>query len=90
MRVDNQVVDRCRLDARRVRLRVSVADEGLCRFAFARAGRTGAEWSQLGPAFQATVGRWIGAKVGLFARRSPGSVGQSCADFAYFRFSEGC
>src|SRR6185312_15709290 len=44
-----------------VYLRVAVDAQGICRFS---ASSDGAHFSPLGPAFQSTVDRWIGAKVG--------------------------
>ena len=62
-----------------IRLRVTVRAGGLCRFGFSVDG------VQFAPAdtadFQATAGRWIGAKVGLFASSSAGP-GAGHADFA--------
>jgi len=47
-----------------VYLRVEVAAGGRCRFSFSVDGRT---FTALGDVFTASVGRWVGAKVGLFA-----------------------
>jgi hypothetical protein len=47
-----------------VTLEVSVSAGGLCRFAIVPSSGVPRE---LGPAFQARPGRWVGAKVGLFA-----------------------
>jgi beta-xylosidase len=47
-----------------VYLRVEVAAAGRCRFSFSVDGRT---FTALGDVFTASVGRWVGAKVGLFA-----------------------
>jgi beta-xylosidase len=59
-------------------VRVSVRDGGLCRFSYSGDGRT---FMPAGPAdFQATVGRWVGAKVGVFAAGAAGAT----ADFDFF------
>ncbi|MFO1489081.1 MAG: glycoside hydrolase 43 family protein [Verrucomicrobiota bacterium] len=65
------------------RLRVSVAEDGLCCFRFA--GTDGA-WTLVGEKFQAQKGVWIGAKVGVFAAQSKPAKDVH-ADFDYFRFS---
>lgn len=47
-----------------VHLRVTVTDGGQCRFSYSLDGKT---FSSLGGVFTANVGRWVGAKAGLFA-----------------------
>jgi beta-xylosidase len=64
-------------------LRVAMADGGSCRFAVEAAG---APEQRSKTVFQAHAGRWIGAKVGLFALSASGTAG-GYADFAYFRFT---
>jgi rhamnogalacturonyl hydrolase YesR/beta-xylosidase/lysophospholipase L1-like esterase len=59
-----------------VDLRVSVAPEAICRFSYGGGG----EFKTIGTAFAARPGRWIGAKVGLFA----GGAAGGHADFASF------
>jgi beta-xylosidase/lysophospholipase L1-like esterase len=54
-----------------VHLRVTVADGGKCRFSFSTDGKA---YTPLGEPFTATVGRWVGAKVGLFAAGASGYV----------------
>ena len=53
----------------------------LCRFAYRMSGGT---WTEVGAPFEAREGRWVGAKVGLFAVRPTGSAGGGYADFADF------
>ncbi len=48
----------------RLRIEVSVATGGICTFAVAPADGT---LRRIGPAFQAKPGRWVGARIGLFA-----------------------
>jgi Beta xylosidase C-terminal Concanavalin A-like domain len=65
-----------------VRLRVEVREGGICAFGIADAED---EFYQIGPAFHARPGRWIGAKVGLYCL-TPNMLGvQGHADFDYFR-----
>jgi beta-xylosidase len=50
----------------RVFLRVAVNSSAKCQFSYSTDGATFTPLS-VGPAFEATVGRWVGAKVGVFA-----------------------
>jgi beta-xylosidase len=61
-------------------LRVTVDAVAACHFSYSRDGLT---FFPLGPAFPASVDRWIGAKVGLFA--SAGLAKGGYADFDWFR-----
>jgi hypothetical protein len=57
--------------------------EGLCQFAWSR---DGARFVPMGEPFRATMGHWIGAKVGLFAARLlPSAAPAGHADFDWFR-----
>ena len=60
-----------------VQLRVDVVTGGKCRFSYSLDGKT---FTPLGDLFTANVGRWVGAKVGLFAAGSAGTT----ADFDWF------
>jgi len=64
-------------------LQVQVAPDGICRFASTVDRHTGFIPFE----FRARAGRWIGAKVGLFARQSGNDADGGYADFDYFRFS---
>jgi beta-xylosidase len=59
-----------------VHLRITVTDGGKCRFTYSTDGKA---FTPLGGSFTANVGRWVGAKVGLFAAGREGH-----ADFADF------
>lgn len=61
-------------------LRVTVRAGGKCRFSYSP---DGAVFTAIGDEFTATVGRWVGAKVGLFAA---GAAGAS-ADIGWFRLA---
>lgn len=66
-------------------LRVQVAEGARCRFSYST---DGAGWVTVGDAFQARAGRWVGAKVGLFALRprTPSTPPVAPhADFDFFR-----
>ena len=60
-----------------VYLRVTVRAGALCRFSYSR---DGAKFLAAGGEFKASVGRWVGAKVGLFAAGATGAY----ADFDWF------
>ncbi len=54
-----------------VHLRVEVADGGKCRFSYSLDGKI---FSPVGETFTANVGRWVGAKVGVFAAGGAGAT----------------
>ena len=61
-----------------IQVRVTVTAGGKCQFAYSY---DGVSFTNIGEPFTATVGRWVGAKVGLFAAGSAGAY----ADFDFFR-----
>jgi beta-xylosidase len=65
-------------------LRVIIDPQAQCLFSYST---DGSAFTPLGPAFTASVDRWIGAKVGLFASADPsrGLAKGGYADFAWFR-----
>ena len=67
-----------------VRLRVEWRPDGACAFSAAAAS---GGFEPLGPPFVPAPGRWVGAKIGLFAAASSGAAAPSTsrADFAWFR-----
>ena len=68
----------------KVFLRVTVNSEAKCHFSYSIDGRT---FTALGEEFMAVPGRWVGAKVGVFALAAPGlaSSASGHADFDWFR-----
>ena len=66
--------------SRPLQLRVTVRAGGLCQFACSTDGKT---FTPASPLFTATAGRWVGAKVGLFAAGAPGAS----ADFGWLRLA---
>jgi len=68
----------------KVFLRVAVDADAKCRFAYSSDGKS---YMPLGDEFQATVARWVGAKVGLFAAGAPNSSSPGYADFDWFRLA---
>lgn len=65
-----------------VYLRVKVNQGGKCEFAFSEDGQ---HYQSTGAIFQAEVGRWIGAKVGLFCTREARTNDSGYADYDWFR-----
>ena len=62
--------------------RVKISGNAVCTFSFSTEG---AKFSTLGEPFQARKGRWIGAKVGIFAVRTGTTRETGYADFDWFR-----
>jgi len=67
-----------------IRLRVEWRPGAVCRFAASFNGR---DFVTLGGPFTAQPGRWVGAKVGLFAAAPAGRATGAPADFAWFRLA---
>lgn len=63
-------------------LRVSVAGNAICRFSFSV---DGSNFSAIGEPFVARPGKWIGAKVGIFAVGAGAEREMGYADFDWFR-----
>jgi beta-xylosidase len=63
-------------------LRVRVNEGAVCNFSYSADGQN---FSQVGEPFTAREGRWIGAKVGLFAVRTGKTREHGYADFDWFR-----
>jgi len=62
--------------------RVKVTAGTKCRFSYSADGQN---FTDAGPEFQAEVGRWIGAKVGIFCTRTTQINDSGYADFDWFR-----
>ena len=65
-----------------VHLRVEWLPGGFCRFGVSFDGR---DFTTFEPVFTARPGRWVGAKIGVFAAADAGHSNTSVADFAWFR-----
>ena len=65
-----------------VYLRVKVRPGAKCNFSYSLDGKV---FTEAGGDFQAEMGRWIGAKVGLFATRETQINDSGFADFDWFR-----
>jgi beta-xylosidase len=65
-----------------VYLRVKVSEGAVCGFSYST---DGTEFTVVGDEFTAKAGRWIGAKVGLFALRPKPAGENGWADYDWFR-----
>jgi len=63
-------------------LRVRVQENAACDFSFSENGK---DFVPVGGSFRARQGRWIGAKVGIFALGKGGSSEIGYADYDWFR-----
>lgn len=63
-------------------LRVQVTKGAKCQFSYSLDGQT---FTKTGDEFQAEVGRWIGAKMGIFCTRTTQINDSGYADFDWFR-----
>ncbi len=65
-----------------VYLRVKVSEGAVCGFSYSTDGTA---FAAIGEAFTAKAGRWIGAKVGLFALGPKPAAEDGWADYDWFR-----
>jgi beta-xylosidase len=63
-------------------LRVKVSKNAVCNFSYSTDGTT---FSPIGEPFTGRAGKWIGAKIGLFAVRTGKTRETGYADFDWFR-----
>jgi beta-xylosidase len=77
-----RVVTSAPLAVPRVALRATVSAGAIVRFGYSLDGQ---RFDPLGEPFAAREGAWVGARIGVFARRSPGPAQRGAADFDWFR-----
>lgn len=65
-------------------LRVRVNTDGICRFSWSSDGQA---WQTIAPDFAAAAGKWIGAKVGIYALSAADHQAKGTACFRYFRMT---
>ncbi|MBN2806246.1 MAG: glycoside hydrolase 43 family protein [Prolixibacteraceae bacterium] len=63
--------------------RVRVNEGGICQFAYSTDGQ---QFTNIGKTFTSRAGRWIGAKVGIFALKEQSTNDSGYADYDWFRF----
>lgn len=74
------------LKSNTVYLKVAVsAPDAMCQFSYSENGRN---FKKFGAPFKARVGKWIGAKVGLFSISTPEASRGGYADVEYFRITK--
>jgi beta-xylosidase len=71
-----------KLESNVVWLRVRVQEDAVCNFSFSSDGKT---FAPIGSAFRARQGKWVGAKLGIFALGPRGSSEMGYADYDWFR-----
>lgn len=64
-------------------LKLTVKSGGLCSFNY---GTNGTEYHTIGEPFQARAGKWIGAKIGIFALAPNSTDYAGYTDYDFFRF----
>ena len=70
-------------DKKSLYLRAQVSDGAVVRFSYSLDGK---QYTLAGQPFLASVGRWVGAQVGLLATQAPGASGAPAyLDADYFR-----
>lgn len=62
-----------------------VAPDAMCQFSYSENGKS---FKKIGKPFKARVGKWIGAKVGLFSISTPDAKRGGYADVDYFKISK--
>ncbi|WP_435133595.1 glycoside hydrolase family 43 protein [Formosa sp. A9] len=62
-----------------------VAPDAMCQFSYSEDGKS---FTSIGKPFKARVGKWIGAKVGLFSISTPDAKRGGYADVEYFRITK--
>ena len=78
-----EIKQRILLSTGKVFLRTNFTSDGKCQFAYSVDGRN---FKKIGKKFTVREGRWIGAKIGLFAISSQETGLKGYADFDWFRF----
>ncbi|WP_284640063.1 glycoside hydrolase family 43 protein [Paenibacillus silviterrae] len=66
-------------------LRVTIQDDAVCQYSYSQ---DGLEYHKAGEPQQAVPGRWVGAKVGMFAAKRDRQPGRGYADIDWFRIDE--
>jgi hypothetical protein len=77
--------DIAKLKGNTVYLRVTVNQGAICTFGYSDNGK---DFIPMEDTFTAVEGKWIGAKVGLFALKDKKTNDSGYADFDWFRFSK--
>ncbi len=83
---EEQILEEKKLESNTVYVKVEVsAPEASCQFMYSKNGK---KYKEIGEPFKARVGKWIGAKVGLFSISPAGAKRGGYADIEYFRIEK--
>ncbi|UCS92875.1 glycoside hydrolase 43 family protein [Echinicola marina] len=74
-----------KLSGKSIQLRVEVKEGAICQFSYSENGK---RFVEINEEFTAVPGKWIGAKVGLFAVRDTKINDSGYADVDWFRFTK--
>ena len=74
--------ERIEVESGKVHLRVTVSKGAVCTFSYSFDGK---RFNKLGQEFTAVPGKWIGAKVGIFASSTEKTNDSGYADYDWFR-----
>lgn len=83
---EEKVLSEAKLKGNEVYFKVKVSEpNGLCQFSYSENGKN---FTEIGSAFQAKPGKWIGAKVGLYSISTSRAPRGGYADFDWFRITK--
>ena len=83
---EEKVIEEVKLKSNTVYVKVDVtAPDAMCQFSFSENGR---RFKEIGEPFKARVGKWIGAKLGLFSVSPADAKRGGYADVEYFRITK--
>ena len=83
---EEKVLEEVKLKSNTVYVKVDVtAPDAMCQFSFSENGR---RFKEIGEPFKARVGKWIGAKLGLFSVSPADAKRGGYADVEYFRITK--
>ncbi|WP_288243964.1 glycoside hydrolase 43 family protein [uncultured Chryseobacterium sp.] len=84
--VEEKVLSEAKLKGNEVYFKVKVSEpNALCQFSYSENGKN---FTEIGSAFQAKPGKWIGAKVGLYSISTSRAPRGGYADFDWFRITK--
>ncbi|MEJ2545111.1 MAG: glycoside hydrolase, partial [Calditrichaceae bacterium] len=73
------------INQKQIFLQVKIDKEAICHFKYSFSGN---DFIEIGKAFKAREGKWIGAKVGLYCLASNDSEKQNYVDVDWFRITK--
>jgi beta-xylosidase len=79
---EEKILESVQAESSTLYLKVSVSEGAVCKFSYSFDGK---RFKDLGQEFTAVPGKWIGAKVGLFASSTVKTTDSGHADYDWFR-----